>query len=240
MATGKFGLDLDDPNYWRFVTARYRHRLRTGPPRSSADEIKDGATHAELHRVKEGYKGLSRHQSLKELAAVKVDQGFLEEIATLENLEHLDLRYPMRAEDLSPIRSLRKLRVLQIDGASKISDFTPILDLPSLEVLMFEQAQHLFDLRWMRPLKDRLVVLGLEGSTATNQKIASLAPLEGFAFEALFMTSVTLASKDVLPLAACPNLHVFNCGKMAPKANYMALYEKRPDLNCNWFPPNPW
>lgn len=96
------------------------------------------------------------------MAAVAAEQDFLDEIGELTELTHLDLRFPMHAPDLSPLRNLSKLGVLQMDSPSKVEDFTPILDLPSLEVLLIENAQHLYEHDWMRPLKDRLFVLGLQ------------------------------------------------------------------------------
>ncbi|MBK0399517.1 hypothetical protein H0I76_09965 [Limibaculum sp. M0105] len=167
--TGKFGLDPESPAYFRALVNRYRHRLRVGPPRKSAAEIPPDAIEAELHRVKKSHRGVGAMKQLTGLAAAAADQDFLDEIGELTELVHLDLRFPMRAPDLAPLRNLKKLHVLQIDSPSKVEDFRPILDLPALEVLMIENAQHLFDLEWMRPLKDRLLVLGIEGTVNKDQ-----------------------------------------------------------------------
>ncbi len=232
--------DPTDPVQLRSAIHHYRHKLRVGPKRTAADQIAEDAVEAELHREKTSHRGIGTRRRLRALAAGAVNQDFLDEIGELAELEHLDLRWPMRATDLAPLRRLAKLRVLQIDSPSKITDFTPILDLPALKVLMIENAQHLYELDWMRPLKDRLEVLGIEGSVNRDQRVASLAPLEGFAIEALFMVSVMLKDRSVAPLRTCPNLRMFYGTRFAPKADFQALEAARPGLYCNWFDWDSW
>ena len=169
------------------------------------------------------------------LAAVGADQAFLEEIGELTKLEQLDIRYPFRANDLSPLRKLRNLRVLHLESAGQVSDFSPLAELPLLEVLTIEHAKHLFELDWLLPLKDRLITLGLEGSISTDQRILSLKPLEGFALEALFMVSATLKDKSLSPLATCPNLILFDSARLAPRSEFQALEAAKPELLCPWF-----
>ena len=232
--------DHAKPNHVRAPINHYRRRLLAGPERTTPDDIKSGANEATLKRVKNSHRGIGARKDITGLAAIAVDQDFLEEIGEMSALEHLDMRFPMRATDLSPLRKLQNLRVLQMDSPNKITDFTPILDLPRLEVFMVENAKGLYDLEWMRPLRESLKVLGLEGSVSTDQRAASLAPLEGFGLEALFMTSAMLKDKDISPLLTCPALRVFMGTRMAPRAQYEALEAANPDLICPWFDWERW
>ena len=132
------------------------------------------------------------------------------------------------------------MRHLVINSPRNIADFTPILDLPKLERLFIENARHLHDLAWLEPLKDRLVALGIEGSLYTAQPIDSLAPLRGFALEALFLTNTRLADQDLAPVATMPNLRFLGTSLNAPKAQFMALKAAKPTLQCSWFNEAQW
>ena len=92
----------------------------------------------------------------------------------------------------------------------------------------------------MRPLKDRLRVLGIEGSIWTKQTIESLAPLEGFAIEALFLTSTRLFDQDLAPVATMPNIRLFWTAINAPRAQFFALRKAKPKLECSWCDPASW
>lgn len=240
MAGGRFGLDPKSPVYYRALVNKYRDPLRVGPPRKSVAEIPEGATSAELHRVGKSHAGIAARTELTELAAVAADQNFMDEIGELSNLERLDLRFPMRAPDLSPLTKLKKLRTLRLDGCSKVVDFSPIAMLPALSNLQIENAQHLYDIEWIRPLKDRLFVLGIEGSVSKDQRIASFAPLGGFAFEAIFTVSIMLKDRDLTPLETCPNLHLYEGTRCAPREHFERLEKTHPEMICAWFDWDRW
>ena len=221
------------------LNAHYRAWLHVRRPDcalcSDPSEIAEGADCAMIRRDKASFRGLGTRASLRELQAANADQAMLEEIAGLEGLEYLDLAWPMVATDLAPLRKLTKLRDLRIDSPRNIADFTPVLDLPALERLFIENAKHLAGLDWLRPLKDRLVALGIEGSLYTAQRIPSLAPLEGFGLEALFLTNTRLDDQDLAPIATMPNLRYLGTALNAPKARFLALKAARPGLECSWF-----
>ena len=180
-------------------------------------------------------KGEVRLSGRLDAAQADAAQAFLDEICTLTDLEALDLAWPMRAPDLAPLRNLKKLKYLGLASPSKVRDFTPILDLPNLEILMIENAQHMTDLEWMRPLRNRLRILGVEGSFNKLQRIPSLAPLRGFAFEALFLISTTLADKDPSPLFSCPNLRFLDTARIFSWSDFDALEREMPNLVSLWF-----
>ena len=210
------------------------------PHFTRGEDVPMDASYASLARDKASNKGIRTRTALRELSAHGVNQPFLEEIAGLTSLEYLDLGWPVTATDLAPLRSLANLRHLVINSPRHIADFTPLLDLPKLERLFIENAKHLHSLDWLRPLKDRLVALGIEGSMWTAQPIGSLAPLEGFALEALFLTNTTLADQDLSPIATMANIRFLGSGINAPRAQFFALRDAKPDLQCSWFAERAW
>jgi hypothetical protein len=207
---------------------------------TSGEEVPRDAAYATLGRDKASHRGIGKRTALKELAASAVDQDFLEEIACLTGLEYLQLGWPVTAKDLSPLRALTNLRQLVIDSPRHITDFTPLLDLPKLERLFIENAKHMTSLDWLRPFKDRLVALGIEGSIWTKQRIPALTPLEGFALDALFLTGTRLGDKDLSPVATMPRLRFLGTARNAPKEQFMALKAAKPELECTWFEERIW
>lgn len=192
-------------------------------------------------RKKNSFRGISTRTKLRILTANAVNQDYLDEICELENLEQLELGWPVTAETLDGLTRLKKLHTLKLDSPRNITDFTPLLKLNRLTHLDIENAKHLFDLRWIRPLKDRLTRLGLDGSINTTQKLESLDPLDGFAFEELWLTNVSVKDKDLSPLINCRNLKLLRCAKsVSTFEGFMALADARPDMACDWFNPEMW
>ncbi|MFD1344477.1 hypothetical protein [Litorisediminicola beolgyonensis] len=226
------------------LNERYRvwlHKLRPDMVwYERAADIPDGADCIGIGREGKSYRGLGEAQSLRKLVTEKVDQPMLEEIARLKQLDYLELGWPVMARDLAPLAELENLTVLKIEGPRHLADFTPVCALPALTHLFLSSAKHMTGLDWLLPLKDRLVALGVEGSMWTKHPIPSLAPLEGFALEALFLTGTTLEDQDLSPLATMPNLEIFGTALNAPKAQFMALKAEKPELECNWFDEDSW
>jgi hypothetical protein len=202
---------------------------------ASANDIVEGTTFVSLSRVKKSHHGIGQRKSITTLFASAVDQSYLDEICQLEALEYLWLGWPVTAADLSGLEQLKQLTYLKLDSPRNVTDFGPITRLPALTHLFVENAKHMNSLDWLAPLKNHLTSLGIEGSMWTLQKVPGLAPLSGFGFEALFMTSVQLADKDLTTLAACPNLSYLQCARFAPKKRFEELKSLRPDIDCLWF-----
>ncbi|RVQ69427.1 hypothetical protein EKN06_04425 [Croceicoccus ponticola] len=199
------------------------------------------ATSGTHRREKKSHVGIATRIRLRSLCASAVDQAFFDEIVQLANLEELTMEWPITATDISGIVALKKLRKLRLDSPRNVTDFAPLTRLPKLVELDIENAKHLFDLTWLRPLRDRLDVLGIDGSINTAQKVKSLEPLDGFAFRKLTLTNVRLEDKDLGPLITCRNLVDFHCARfLAQKEDFLRLADARPDLKCQWFNLDLW
>ncbi len=193
------------------------------------------------HRQKTSFRGISTRQKLRILTASAVDQDFLDEICELKALEQLTLEWPVTAASLAGLPDLRRLWKLRIDSPRNVTDFTPITGVRSLTHLDVENAKHMADLRWIRPLRERLTALGIDGSINTAQKIESLDPLDGFDFEELTLTNVSVQDKDLSPLINCRKLRRLRCAKsVSTFEGFMALADARPDMACDWFSPEHW
>ncbi|MBM1172050.1 hypothetical protein [Microvirga arabica] len=207
---------------------------------TSAAEVPVDADRAWLSRVKASHRGIAKNKRLKHLIAGAVDQDYLDEICTLGGLERLELEYPVTAINLAGLRALRNLRHLSIDSPRNITDFAPLLDLPSLRTLLMTNAKHMADITWLSGAH-HLEVIGIEGSTWTDQKIPSLAPLAGLkGLRAFLAVSTRLDDKDLSPLAECPNLEFLHCAMIAPREEFERLHRRMPNVVCSWFRPERW
>ena len=205
-----------------------------------ARDIPANATKAWMGRQKLNYRGISERQSLTHLISGNVDQPFLEEIGKLEELERLELEWPMVAKDLTPLLALTKLTFLSIDTPRSISDFRPLLDLPALRTLIITDAKKMEDLSWLSRAH-HLEVIGIEGGTWSAYNIPSLSPLAGLkSLRAFLGVSTELADKSLQPLADCPSLEYLRIACVAPKAQFEQLNAAKPDLICEWFRPGMW
>ena len=226
------------------LNEHYRFWLHTRHPDCGlfmrGEEVPLDATCAILSRDKNSHRGIEQRTRLRELEAHAVNQEFLEGISRLNRLEYLALDYPVTATDLSPLTTLVELRILKINSPRNLADFTPLLALPKLERLFIENAKHLTDLEWLRPLAGRLKVLGIEGSMYTAQQIPTLAPLAGFALEALFLTNTRIGDQSLSSLRAMNSLKFLGTALNAPRAEFEALQAAQPQVKCDWFRPEIW
>jgi len=205
-----------------------------------ARDVPPHAARAWLTRVGSSHRGIRERQALKHLVAVAANQAFLDEICAIARLEQLELEYPVTATTLGGLRALTRLRYHRIDSPRNIADFTPLLELASLRTLLISSARHMAGLDWLAEAH-HLEVIGIEGSTWTDQRIPSLAPLRGLqGLQAFFATSARLGDKDLSPLAACPRLEFLQCARMAPRQEFERLHRLKPGLVCYWFRPEGW
>ncbi|TNC61417.1 hypothetical protein [Rubellimicrobium roseum] len=198
------------------------------------------ATRAWIARAKLNYRGVGRRTALRHLIATNVDQFFLDEISQLDELERLELEWPMVADNLAPLLGLRRLRFLSLDSPRKITDFTPLLQLPALRTLLITNPKRMASLDWLRDAH-HLEVIGIEGGMWSPYKIPSLKPLAGLrSLRAFLGVSTTLADKQLMPLADCPNLEFLKIARVAPREQFERLHAVKPNLVCTWFRSDMW
>lgn len=204
------------------------------------EDIPADATKAWISRRKFNYRGISERFRLKHLISGNVDQAFLDEIGSLHNLERLELEWPLRAQDLTPLLALKMLTHLSIDSPRNIADFRLLMDIPSLKTLFITNAKKMENLDWLAQAH-HLEVIGIEGALDTPYKIPSLKPLEGLrSLRAFFGTSTSLADKDLTPLASCPRLEYLSIARVVKQDQFIQLKDAKPGLVCRWFRPEMW
>jgi hypothetical protein len=205
-----------------------------------AKDIPTDATRAWIGRQKHNYRGVSQRRTLQHLISGNVDQPFLDEIGALDNLERLELEWPMVAKDLTPLLGLVKLTFLSIDSPRNISDFRPLLSLPSLRTLIITNPKKMVDLQWLSNAH-HLEVIGIEGGMWSPFTIPSLQPLAGLrSLRAFLGVSTKLSDKSLAPLADCPRLEYLGVACVAPQAEFDRLKAAKPDVACDWFRPEMW
>lgn len=206
----------------------------------AASDIPEGATIAWIGRQKLNYRGIGNLQALQHLVCGNVDQPFLEEIGQVENLNRLELEWPMVAKDLTPILALNQLDFLTIDSPRHIADFRPLLTLPRLRTLIITNPKKMVDLTWLSDAH-HLEAIGIEGGMWSPYKISSLQPLAGLrSLRAFLGVSTKLADKHLGALAECPKLEFLKIAQVAPQEEFLRLAALKPHLICDWFRPEMW
>jgi len=200
---------------------------------TDAADIPANVERLHFYREKMSHRGIGSHTSLRELVAKQVDQKFLHEICDLYNLEYLEME-TVTATDISALKNLPNLRYLKIYGLRNARDITCLTEIETLRKLFLENTKHLHDMEFLDG-DQKLVALGIEGSMYTKQRIASLKPVSRMkSLEALFLTSVHLADKNIDYLSALPQLKFLNCARFAPKSSFDSLRTLMPNLDCSW------
>jgi len=134
---------------------------------------------------------------LKKLDLRKTNISDLSVIATLENLEELNLSGCKNIKDFSPLSNLKKLKVLDI-SETEISDLSPIAELTNLETLNLEGCKNIKDLSPLKHLK-KLKALDLTAVGAVD--LSPLTELENLEWLDLSYTEQFIDITPVIELA---------------------------------------
>ena len=204
------------------------------PYQTSLFGLPEDAEELRFRRERKSHRGIRRFRSLRRLWLHSVNQEFLEEVSELPAVEML-LIDRLTATDLRPLRSLRRLRRLIIEGGTKINDLDWVAELPPVEALAIENFKRVSELEPLASLTG-LSALGVEGSTWTMMRVASLAPLARLKrLRRLFLTSLRVTDRSLQPLYALTDLEVLQCAAAFSDDEFIRLRRALPRLRCDWF-----
>jgi hypothetical protein len=205
-----------------------------------ANDIPGDARNAWIGRQKHNYRGIGKLKALRHLVSGNVDQPFLAEIGELQDLERLELEWPMAANDLTPLLGLKKLEFLSIDSPRNIADFRSLLELPALRTLILTNPKKMSDLDWLSDAH-HLEVIGIEGGMWSTYRMPSLQPLAGLrSLRAFLGVSTKVADQSLAAFIDCPRLEFLSIARVAPEAEFDRLKAGKPNLICHWFRPEMW
>ena len=170
-----------------------------------------------------------------ELFATGVNQKALEEICA--RVKATAIRFKgMTADDLSPLASLANLEELDITWAHKFTDVSPLQNLRKLKGLTLSDNKRWHDLSQLKDMK--IEVLDISGGIWNTDRYETLAPLADLPnLRALQMTNVKVKEGGLRPLERCKKLKELMVSYVFPTEEYAYLSVKRPDIKCDAFQP---
>jgi Leucine-rich repeat (LRR) protein len=202
--------------------------------RTSLTDLPQDATELRFRRDGSSHRGIHRFSRLRRVWLYSVNQAFLEEVADIPTIEQLFIDGTTTA-DLTPLRRLRQLRRLIINGGTKIQSMDWVAGLPPLEALAIENFKRVFQLDPIASLTS-LTALGIEGSIWTRMRVATLAPLSGLrSLRSLFLTNLTASDSSLRHLHSLTGLEVLQIGALFPDEELLYLRQALPRLRCDWF-----
>ncbi len=170
-----FGDSLDrEGGYWTTIPNRERYAYRIGDVPSGSKEVtivtigKEDANWTRALTLP-NLEELTLHEpTLEQLAAIGELKGLkrlritharprsIEFIQSLHAIEELVLEYVSGFSDLSPLRSLRRLRAIHLENLRRVSNFGGLSDIHSLRYLAIHGT-----LDWKQPIEDFEFLRGL-------------------------------------------------------------------------------
>ena len=171
---------------------------------------------------------------MRRLWAYQVNQGMIEEISQLANLEVLYVN-EMSASALGCLGRLGKLRRLILHGGTKVENLDWVAQLPAtLDVLYLERFARVTDISPIGKLT-RLTALGIEGGMDKQVRIETLEPLAALSnLRYLFLASADVLTKSLAPLRQLHSLERLECTIRFPEHEFIELKRSLPKLNCDW------
>lgn len=170
-----FGDALDrDGGYWTIVPNRERYAYRIGDVPEGSEEVtivtigKDDENWSRaltlpaleeltLHEpTPEQLLAVGNLQSIKRLRITHARPRTIDFINSMSGVEELVLEYVSGFSDLSPLRSLKRLRALHIENLRRVSDFSGLSGATNLEYLSIQGT-----LDWQQPIDDFEFLRGL-------------------------------------------------------------------------------
>jgi hypothetical protein len=214
------------------------------PLLESLDGLPRDIERLHFRRQRKSHRGIAELQHLKCLWARQANQEFIDEISLLENLEVLYVN-GLTATSLAGLARNRKLKRLLLIGGTKVDSMEWAAGLPAtLQVLFLEGFTRAPDIGPLGELA-ALVALGIEGGMDTHVRIATLKPLARLHdLRQLFLASTRVEDKSLAPLRGLTRLERLECTAHFPDAEFIALRDSLPNLECDWInlvpPPMGW
>ena len=205
------------------------------PPMVDAlDGVPRDAEQLTFRRQGKSHGGIAELQNVRRLWAYQVNQGMIEEISQLANLEVLYVN-EMSASALGCLGRLGKLRRLILHGGTKVEDLDWVAQLPAtLDVLYLERFARVTDISPIGKLT-RLTALGIEGGMDKQVRIETLEPLAALSnLRYLFLASADVLTKSLAPLRQLHSLERLECTIRFPEHEFIELKRSLPKLNCDW------
>jgi hypothetical protein len=206
---------------------------------SSLSDLSHNALDVRLLRKGKALRGISSFTNLRRVWAFDVNQELLEELCELPLLEILFIDR-VRAGDLSPLRHLKKIRVLFVEGATKATELSWLPAAESLRSLGICNLQALHQLNELEALP-QLHALAVEGDVWKPMHVASLTPLShlrNLCF--LSLVNCHVSDRSLRPLHQLNQLAVLHCAQYFPRHEFQLLEAAAPDLRCDWFSSDAW
>jgi len=161
----------------------------------------------------------------------RVNQDFFEAICNMNNLEHLHF-WTSKVEDILSISKLSKLTRLSLNGFSRLTDISPILTLKKLKLLSIENSFNVANYDLIGQMT-QLIGLQLGGDTFApkNLRLKSLKPFSNLkALRHLDLSTLSVVDSSYETILDLENLERFDITVTIPslireliKANHKKL-----------------
>jgi hypothetical protein len=179
---------------------------------------------------------LGEFTGLEALWAGEVNAAQLEQIVSLTDPEYLMVN-GVRAEDLSSLARLRRLRALEIIWDTKVSDVSFLTQMTGLHLLGISHCPRVHDLSPIAALRN-LEVLDLSGGMWSVFKPDTLQPLAGLdRLWGLSMTNIRVGDQSLEPVARLRALRKLELSNQFPTREYARLSVTLPNTECTHFEP---
>lgn len=168
--------------------------------------------------------------------AVGMSDRNLAKLAAALDVELLHF-YELRAADLSPLTTVRRLRYLKIHWNTKIVDLSAVGELRTLETLILVDTPKI---RQLEPLMHLSALAALEysGGIWNRNHAASFDPLAALPnIEELVLTNLRVESGGLRPLAQCRSLKRLTVSNQFDTEDYAYLSVALPQVQCQSFAP---
>jgi hypothetical protein len=165
---------------------------------------------------------------------ISATDPYLRKLAEVLDVEYLFF-YELKGVDLTPLKTLPRLRHLRIEYAPKLADLHWLAGLPNLETLVIADTRKLQDLGPVAGLR-KLEAFEFSGSMTTENVALSLEPLTELPRLAeLRLRATRILDGGLTPLARCQALEELDLSSKYETSDYALLSVALPSVKCDQF-----